>query len=54
MPEGLGEYLLVTSNDETDGEYVEMEWTMPPGAFAPIDRVTGQIHPRSRRHTIAL
>jgi quercetin dioxygenase-like cupin family protein len=35
MPEGLGEYLLVTSNEETGGEYVEMEWTMPPGAFAP-------------------
>ena len=35
MPEGLGEYLLVRSHEETGGEYVEMEWTMPPGAFAP-------------------
>lgn len=35
MPEGLGEYLVVRSAEETDGEYVEMEWTLPPGAFAP-------------------
>ena len=35
MPEGLGEYLVVKSTEETGGEYVEMEWTMPPGAFAP-------------------
>jgi len=35
MPDGLGEYLVVRSNQETGGEYVEMEWTMPPGAFAP-------------------
>jgi quercetin dioxygenase-like cupin family protein len=35
MPEGLGEYLVVRSNEETGGEYVEMEWTLPPGAFAP-------------------
>lgn len=35
MPEGLGEYLVVRSHDETAGEYVEMEWTLPPGAFAP-------------------
>jgi mannose-6-phosphate isomerase-like protein (cupin superfamily) len=35
MPDGLGEYLVVRSNEETGGEYVEMEWTMPPGAFAP-------------------
>lgn len=35
MPGGLGEYLLVRSNEETGGEYVEMEWTLPPGAFAP-------------------
>ena len=35
MPEGLGEYLLVRSNEETGGEYVEMEWAFPPGAFAP-------------------
>jgi quercetin dioxygenase-like cupin family protein len=35
MPDGLGEYLVVRSNDETGGEYVEMEWTLPPGAFAP-------------------
>jgi quercetin dioxygenase-like cupin family protein len=35
MPEGLGEYLVVKSNQETGGAYVEMEWTMPPGAFAP-------------------
>ena len=35
MPEGLGEYLVVRSHEETGGEYVEMEWTFPPGAFAP-------------------
>jgi quercetin dioxygenase-like cupin family protein len=35
MPEGLGEYLVVRSHEETAGEYVEMEWTLPPGAFAP-------------------
>jgi quercetin dioxygenase-like cupin family protein len=35
MPDGLGEYLVVRSNDETGGEYVEMEWTLPAGAFAP-------------------
>jgi quercetin dioxygenase-like cupin family protein len=35
MPEGNGEYLVVRSNEETGGEYVEMEWTLPPGAFAP-------------------
>jgi quercetin dioxygenase-like cupin family protein len=35
MPDGLGEYLVVKSDEETDGAYVEMEWTMPPGAFAP-------------------
>ena len=35
MPDGLGEYLVVRSDEETGGEYVEMEWTMPPGAFAP-------------------
>ncbi|HEX2232820.1 MAG TPA: cupin domain-containing protein [Thermoleophilaceae bacterium] len=35
MPEGQGEYLVVKSHEETGGEYVEMEWTLPPGAFAP-------------------
>jgi quercetin dioxygenase-like cupin family protein len=35
MPDGQGEYLVVRFNDETGGEYVEMEWTLPPGAFAP-------------------
>jgi mannose-6-phosphate isomerase-like protein (cupin superfamily) len=35
MPDGLGEYLVVRSSEETGGEYVEMEWTLPPGAFAP-------------------
>jgi mannose-6-phosphate isomerase-like protein (cupin superfamily) len=35
MPDDLGEYLVVKSNDETSGDYVEMEWTLPPGAFAP-------------------
>jgi mannose-6-phosphate isomerase-like protein (cupin superfamily) len=35
MPDGLGEYVVVRSNEETGGEYVEMEWTLPPDAFAP-------------------
>jgi mannose-6-phosphate isomerase-like protein (cupin superfamily) len=35
MPEGLGEYLVIRSNEETGGEYVEMEWTLPPAAFPP-------------------
>jgi mannose-6-phosphate isomerase-like protein (cupin superfamily) len=35
MPEGLGEYLVVRSHDETGGEYVEMEWSLPANAFAP-------------------
>ena len=35
MPEGLGEYLVLRSHEETDGEYVEMEWTLLPTAFAP-------------------
>jgi quercetin dioxygenase-like cupin family protein len=35
MPEGLGEYLVVRSNEETGGAYVEMEWTFAPDAFAP-------------------
>jgi mannose-6-phosphate isomerase-like protein (cupin superfamily) len=35
MPDGLGEYLVVKSHEETGGEYVEMEWTFPPEAFAP-------------------
>jgi mannose-6-phosphate isomerase-like protein (cupin superfamily) len=35
MPEGLGEYLVVRSHAETGGEYVEMEWFLPAGAFAP-------------------
>lgn len=35
MPDGLGEYLVVRSHDETGGELVEMEFTLPPGAFAP-------------------
>jgi quercetin dioxygenase-like cupin family protein len=35
LPEGLGEYLVIRSNEETGGEYVEMEWTLPPDAFAP-------------------
>jgi quercetin dioxygenase-like cupin family protein len=34
MP-GVGEYALVKSHEETGGEYVEMEWQLPPGAFAP-------------------
>jgi len=35
MPDGLGEYLVVRSHEETGGEYVEMEFTLPPDAFAP-------------------
>lgn len=35
MPEGLGEYLVVRSHDETGGEFVEMELTLPADAFAP-------------------
>jgi len=35
MPDGLGEYLVIASSEETDGEYVEMEWSLPAGAFAP-------------------
>lgn len=35
MPDELGEYLVVHSNAETNGEYVEMEWAFPAGAFAP-------------------
>lgn len=35
MPDGLGEYLVVRSSDETGDEYVEMEWRLPPGAFTP-------------------
>jgi len=35
MPEGLGEYLVLRSHEETGGEYVEMQWMLPPGAFAP-------------------
>jgi quercetin dioxygenase-like cupin family protein len=34
MP-GVGEYALVRSHEDTGGEYVEMEWTLPPGSFAP-------------------
>jgi quercetin dioxygenase-like cupin family protein len=34
MP-GVGEYALVRSHEDTGGEYVEMEWKLPPGAFAP-------------------
>lgn len=34
MP-GVGEYTVVRSHEETGGEYVEMEWTLPGGAFAP-------------------
>jgi quercetin dioxygenase-like cupin family protein len=34
MPD-VGEYALVSSHEDTGGEYVEMEWTLPPGAFAP-------------------
>jgi mannose-6-phosphate isomerase-like protein (cupin superfamily) len=39
MPDGLGEYLLVKSNEETGGEYVEMEWILPPDAFTPPPHV---------------
>ncbi len=35
MPQGLGEYLVVRSHEETGGEFVEMESVMPVGAFAP-------------------
>ena len=35
MPDGLGEYLVVRSHEETEGEYVEMEWWLPASAFAP-------------------
>src|SRR5688500_1591543 len=35
MPDGLGEYHLITSHEDANGEYVEMEWVLPPGAFAP-------------------
>ena len=35
MPDGLGEYLVVRSDQETGGEYVEMEFTLPANAFAP-------------------
>ena len=35
MPDGLGEYVVVSSHEETQGEYVEMEWSLPAGAFAP-------------------
>jgi mannose-6-phosphate isomerase-like protein (cupin superfamily) len=35
MPGGLGEYLVLRTHSDTDGEYVEMEWTLPAGAFAP-------------------
>lgn len=34
MPDG-SEYRLIRSHDETGGEYVEMEFSLPPGAFAP-------------------
>src|SRR3954467_15874169 len=34
-PGGLGEYLVVRSHQETEGEYVEMEWSLPANAFAP-------------------
>ena len=39
MPDGAGEYRLVTSHEDAGGEYVEMEWTLPPGAFAPPPHV---------------
>ena len=39
MPDGLGEYLVVRSHEETGGEYVEMEWRLPPDAFAPPPHV---------------
>src|SRR5438067_2257503 len=31
---GWDRYLVVRSNEETGGQYAEMEWTLPPGAFA--------------------
>jgi quercetin dioxygenase-like cupin family protein len=34
MPDG-SVYLLLKSHEETGGEYVEMEWTFTPDAFAP-------------------
>lgn len=35
MPDGLGEYLVIRSNEETGGEFVEMEFALPLDAFAP-------------------
>ena len=35
MPDGLGEYVVLASHEETAGEYVEMEWSLPATAFAP-------------------
>jgi quercetin dioxygenase-like cupin family protein len=35
MPQGLGEYVVVRSHEDTGGEFVETEWILPPGAFAP-------------------
>ena len=35
MPDELGEYQVLRSHDETDGECVEMEWSLPADAFAP-------------------
>lgn len=40
MPDG-SIYELVTSHDDANGGYVEMEWTFPAGAFAP----PAHIHP---------
>ena len=40
MP-GAGVYAVVRSHEETGGEYVEMEFTLPPGAFAP----PAHVHP---------
>lgn len=34
MPDG-SEYVLIKSDAETGGEFVEMEWSLPPDAFAP-------------------
>ena len=34
MP-GAGDYVVVRSHDETGGDFVEMELTLPPGAFSP-------------------
>ena len=34
MPEGLGS-TSSSDHDETGGEYVEMEWTLPPGGSRP-------------------